>query len=278
MHIKRGPKGLFLFQNRGFIHVLLAPAVSFATLTGILLSLPQAPNTAAQPVESATAQSAPAESQSAQPEQEQAPATQTDVAPAVRTASVPAVPAEYCGRAGYGMPAAIDPLAAAPGVTMLEDAPAYYTFKAGTTPDMTMQRLARCATQQPVLGAGLHGTTSHSLKYSYTIANIGSDVCRLDGIRVTLRQNMLLPSADTTGLSPSVATSWSSAQARLTAHEYEHVALNRASAQNLYNQLVGIQESCATIAQTAANTTANGVAALTAANTALDARTGHGAH
>lgn len=273
---KRGPRGLFLLVKRTIRPVVWMPMVSIATLTAILLTLPDSTIVAAEsPAEPVVVVQAVETEKPAQNSEQ--PVAEPQPAPIAMPVSQPRPqPAPYCTTAGFGVPGLIDPVSAAPGVTAVTAAPTYYTFSGGTDHSQTLVRAADCARQQPSLGGAYHGLTSYIISAAYDTTSYGDNVCRIHNVRVTLNQAVLLPNADMAGMPATAVASWNAAAGRLQAHEYEHVAINRSHAQTMHDQLATLQGDCTQIASRAAAITEGGKANMRAANQALDARTQHG--
>lgn len=277
---KRGPSGLFLLVKRSLHPVVWMPMLSFATLTALLITIPDTTSVAA---ESHIAQASVSDKEAANPEptantdpgkaaEQPTPATPANTPAA---APQPTNPASYCSVAAFGTPAQINPVSAASGVTIVTNPPTYYSFRGGLQQSDTLARATACARQQPALG-GFHGVTSYTISTAYDTTNYGGDVCRVGNVRVTLHQSILLPSADMSGMPAEAIATWNAAAARLQAHEYEHVAINRSYAQSIHDQLTAVSGSCAQVATQASSIIETGKANMRGANGALDSRTNHG--
>ena len=278
---KRGPTGLFLIRSKSTVRAAFASALSGMTLFAMLL-IPVAPAAQAAPASDllepvavvAEVQKTPLPSSRAKTRTVGAPQpSPPQVAKQVPTA--PVAPPYTCFTAEYGMPARIDPATAASGVTIVQAAPTYYQFNAGTTHSDTVSRAIRCAQSQPALGS-YHALTAYNVAWSYSKVATSKTACKLYNVRVTMRISQLLPYANTSQSSRTVAASWAAALAKLTAHENEHATVDRAGAEQLYQALSTMTGSCDSIDGLALQATSAATAQLRSKNVTLDAQSRHG--
>ena len=282
-HVERGPQGLFLLAKRSLAPVIWMPLLSFATL-GVVLALTSYAVSADQPLlpplaKATTTQPAPhspARATVTQPTPQPPTSPTTPTVPQTAPAITVAAPAPFCTVVPFGTPNAIAPASAAPGVTEVTNPPIYYTFRGSTTKAATVAYAAACAHKQPALGGAYHGLTSHTISYAYDVSWLNNITCQVTNVRVTLHQSILLPQADMTGMPHAAAAEWQATVARLQAHEYEHVAINRQHARSLHDQLASLNGACETLNAQASATAARIIAAMNTANNSLDAHTNHG--
>ncbi len=159
---------------------------------------------------------------------------------------------------------------------MVTNPPVYYKFRGDITLSKTIAQATHCARQQPALGGRYHGLTSRTISYAYDIASVDGTTCRVDSVRVTLHQSILLPQADMTGMPGTTATQWRASAQKLQAHEYEHVAINRQYAFILHDRLAKLTGACSSLDRQASATAKRTIASMDAANHTLDAHTNHG--
>ncbi len=159
---------------------------------------------------------------------------------------------------------------------MVTNPPVYYKFRGDITLSKTIAQATHCARQQPALGGRYHGLTSRTISYAYDIASVDGTACRVDNVRVTLHQSILLPQADMTGMPAAAAAQWQATVKQLQAHEYEHIAINRQHASILHDRLANFAGPCINLDEQASATAKRTIAAMNTANHAFDARTNHG--
>ena len=281
MNKKRGPQGLILFAKRSLTPFVWMPLLSFATL-GILLLQPgrsASADSPQPPVQNHTSiQKKPVVTELSKTQstpqvavQAAAPTPQATAKPAAAVATT-----SYCRVAAFGDPSPILAESSAVGVTIITDPPAYYVFRGGTTNSNTIAEATRCARQQPALGGQYHGLTARTIKYAYAIKPVDDTICRVDAVRVTLHQAVLLPQADMEGLPAGAASQWQTTAGKLQAHEYEHVVINRTHVQQIYDQLAVFTGPCNNIDSLASGVAEQNIANMNAANQALDTETNHG--
>ncbi len=277
---KRGPQGLILLAKRSLAPVFWMPLLSFATLGILLVHSGKQASADDLPIPSQTnitqSKTVTSESIQAQPTpQATAPPTMsTPKSPARQVAAV--VSSMYCRVASFGAPSPILAESSAIGVTVVTDSPVYYTFRGSSTNSNTIAQATSCARQQPALGGKYHGLTARTIKYAYGITPIDDTTCRVDAVKVTLHQTVLLPQADMASLPAAAASQWQATAAKLQSHEYEHVGINRTYVQRIYDQLTGFTSPCANLNSEASGVAEQNIANMNAANRALDASTNHG--
>lgn len=279
MNKKRGPQGLILLAKRSLTPFFWMPMLSLVTL-GILLVL--ANNSASanlpQHTETITSGSAPLViDKSPKAQQTSQTVTPSNTPPHSMSQPVAAIShSSYCTIAAFGAPSAIVALSSSVGVTVVTDPPVYYTFRGGVTNSSTIAAATTCARQQPALGGKYHGLTARTIKYAYDITPINDTTCRVDAVRVTLHQAMLLPRADMEGLPAGTVSQWQVTVGKLQAHEYEHVSINQTAVQQIYDQLTGFNGPCANIDSLASAVAEQNIANMNRANQTLDVHTNHG--
>lgn len=280
---KRGPYGLFLVARRSLTPVIWMPLLSITTL-GILLMLSDRPASANRPQSQASAQSTAPKPQTPAPTEPTVKLKPTPKLPATPAVPKPkptiqpaaATPPPYCTIASFRTPSAIASTSAAPGVTAATNQPVYYKFRGDTTASKTIAQATNCARQQPALGGRYHGLTSYTISYAYDIVWVDGTTCRVDNVRVTLHQSILLPQADMTGMPRAAAAQWQASANKLQSHEYEHVAINRQHAFILHDRLAKLTGACSSLDRQASATAKRTIASMDAANHTLDAHTNHG--
>lgn len=280
---KRGPHGLFLVAKRSLTPVIWMPLLSLTTL-GILLMFSNRPASANQPQSEPSAQVIAQQPQTPAPAKPTIKAKPTPKLPAAPAASKPSpatqpatpTPPPYCTVASFSTPSAIASLSAAPGVTTITNPPVYYKFRGDTTASKTIAQATNCARQQPTLGGRYHGLTSYTISYAYDIVWIDGTTCRVDNVRVTLHQSILLPQADMTGMSRAAAAQWQASANKLQSHEYEHVAINRQHASILHDRLAKLTGACSSLDRQASATAKRIIGTMDADNNTFDNHTNHG--
>jgi len=189
------------------------------------------------------------------------------------TARAAAVPT--CSRGSYRLPASIDPSNLASGVHSQVDTPRTYAVYGNSTSAIWSQ-IYRCT---PVVESGrFAANTGYNLSSYYAYSSNGNGTCSVTRATVTLHVNQVYPRWVNTGAPAATARSWNNFITHLRTHEAGHVSLDKAYANQLYNNLSSIKNvSCDSIAAKIRGTISTTTAALQKANDTYDHETNHGA-